>query len=211
MSADTAVFGQIVSADAVEEAVRETLELWLPTYIASVERQQGKPEAFYGSIQSFLAAGQLNHYSEHHMPLCVVVCPGLGERPTVDGDGVVSGAFALAVGIVASADDHDNTDAAAKAWGAAVRACLLQKADLGGIADRVTFQDEQYDELPWEESRSFVGGRITFTVHVDELAHTTMSETAGLLEVPDDPYEEPDAPTTYTSAVITTTPTEEIE
>lgn len=205
--ADTSTFGRIIDANAVETAVRDTLELWMPTYIAEVERQY--PDTWdTGELNTqvwYVAAHQFDRFNEDSLPAVIVICPGLADRPVRDADGSHLCVFGLAVGVVAGSIDRDETDAAVKAYGAAVRACLLQQSMLGDLnADGVTWLGEQYDELPYEQSRSMVGGRITFTVQVDDV----VTKAAGPLQTstpPVDPYATPTQPGTVLTHEIEVT------
>lgn len=211
--ADTSTFGRIIDANAVETAVRDTLERWLPTYIAELERQYPKVGASgweVGELNTqvwYHAAHQFDRFREDNLPAIIVICPGLTDRPVRDADGIHLCTFGLAVGVVAGAIDREETDAAVKAYGAAVRACLLQQSSLGALgADGITWLGETYDELPFEDSRSLVGGRLTFTVQVDDV----VTKLAGPLQPSDPPadiYDPPEPTGTVESHHITVTPT----
>lgn len=198
-------FGRIVSADQVEEAVRDTLRRWMPTYIAEVERQRGWEPGFLNPAIWYHAAHQFDRFNEDALPAVIVICPGLADRPTRDADGVYLCRFGLAVGIVGGAIDRDETDEAVKAYGAAVRACLLQQSALGDFgADGIVWLGESYDELPMEDSRTLIGGRLSFTLDVDDVV-TKLAGPVQTTTPPVDPYVEPPAEQTVQTHVITTT------
>jgi hypothetical protein len=192
------VYGRIVSFDMVERAVSAQLEAWLPWYLSELERQMAEddpdsvPAGGFNRDVTFCEAATFNRMTEDILPAIVVICPGLASRPVRDADGVHQCRFAVAIGVIASAYDHDTTDAAAKAYGACVRAIMGQQPKLGSLnADGVDWVDETYDELPFDDSRSQVAGRLTFTVDVDDVL-TTRFKGPVVLPTVIDPLADPD-------------------
>jgi hypothetical protein len=83
---------------------------------------------------------------------------------------------------------------------------LVQHRALGAFgADGIAWLGEQYDELPYEGSRSLVGGRLTFTVQVDDVVSARPHWPLQGSTPPVDPYETPEAATTVLTHDITVT------
>lgn len=170
---DYDIFRPIFSADVLEEAVIATLRKWMPTYLQEIELQRGWER---GRIQSPRTYGTRNEFSafpDEVMPIVVVVSPGLVDSARPDGEGRYIGWWSLGVGVVARANDEENTNRLAKVYAAAVRAILLQKQGLDGswAFGGVEWVDENFTEIPntAERERTIRSAQVIFRVWVDEL------------------------------------------
>lgn len=164
-------FGSIRPFFLLERAATDTLRgvdldpekpAWLPTYLREVERQWD------------LDAGQLidvNTWSrrswfetipgDEFLPLIAIVSPGLVEMVGKDGKRRYTGKVRLDVGVVVSEPDEPRE--LASYYGAAIRACLVQKG-LAGLDADVDWIGERPDDLPIEQERSLASCRIQFHV-----------------------------------------------
>src|SRR5690349_10466479 len=189
----TDIFGPIFSGDQLEDAVIETLQKWLPTYIREVELQRGLALPADGRIpkpRTYTTRNEFTTFPEDQLPLIVVVSPGLVAPPRADGEGRYVGWFALGIAAVVSASGKANTRRLARQYGAAVRSCILQKSWLEGAATGVEWRDESYDDLPNEDKEKSVSAvQMIFQVQVDNIT-TRWTGPAYPFE-PGDPYTNP--------------------
>jgi hypothetical protein len=166
------IFRPIFDASVLEDAVIATLRAWMPTYIQEIEFQRGWER---GRIQAPRTYGSRNEFStfpDEAMPIVVVVSPGLADAARPDGEGRYIGWWSLGVGIVARANDEENTNRIAKVYAACARAILLQKQGLDGswAFGGVEWIDENFSDIPTaERERTIRSAQVIFRVWVDEL------------------------------------------
>lgn len=183
------VYGPIPTRIQIADAAIEVLRAWLPAYLAEIERQQDLPAESLPRIRSFTTRTQTTKWAEDQTPACVVVCPGLAGPPQRDGQGIWRSSWGLGVAVVTSGNSQESVIANSGFYGAAVRACLLQKQPLPKLDGRLGWLDEDYAEIPESQSRSLSAARIEFEVLIP---HTVddMAGPAGL--PPENPYLPPD-------------------
>jgi hypothetical protein len=193
---DAAVFGPIVTDEDVQAAVAATLQKWMPTYLALIERKVGlAPKSLpVPKVGSYVLTddGTLNKKPEDQLPAIVVLTPGVGKvTPKRDGSGKFRAGFVVNVAAIVSAKDQPSTSALAKRYRKALELILIQQPSLGGFAEGVVFQGWRTDDLRSEDDRTIAAGTNVFEVLVAGIAEAG----AGLLEPLDEPYEETDLPT----------------
>lgn len=142
------IFQRIVSANQVEEAMRDTLKLWMPVYLQEMELQLGRTRAKVPVPRSFMVAGQLEQLRENQLPGILVQSPGLTGVPYHDGDGMYTATWRLIATSLISALDQESTRAVAKLYGAAIRGICVQKPTLGDFAINTKWISESYSDLP---------------------------------------------------------------
>jgi len=181
------VFGKLFVPSKLEEATREILLLWFPTYLREVERQHGYPvdgltvplERNYTSRNSYDAiAGE-------DLPRVVIICPGLMTVPLLSGDGEYRAMWRLGVGVACVAPTEDEAKLHCDIYGAAVRGIVLKHGGKA-IGGRVNWVDEQYVDLPISEQvKQYRAGSLWFSV---DIANVVSNRPKPL--TPDaDPYE----------------------
>lgn len=197
----TNVFGPIVTGADVEAAALATLQLWMTTYLAEIERQTGRSPHALPPIRSWEIIDDLARWPEDQVPAIVLASPGLAGEPQKGGDGTYQATWHLIVAVIASGRDRGSSRSLAQAYGAAVRTLLLQQPSLGGFATAVEWIGERYDVLTSEVARTLAGGRLEFTVDVDDVV-----SIAGAPLHPDpepDPYVDPGDWPTVVEADVT--------
>lgn len=182
------IFEGIPTRIQIAEAARDQLKLWLPAYLAEIERQQGLPAESLPRIRSFTTRTQTTKWAENQTPACVIVCPGLSGPPARDGAGVWRSSWGLGVAVVTSGNSQESVIQNSSYYGAAVRACLLQQQPLPGLDGRIGWLDEDYAEVPESQSRSLAAARVEFQVLIPHM----VCDMAGPVLPPDDPYLPPD-------------------
>ncbi len=168
------LLGPILTADHVEQAALDTLKAWMPTYLAEMERQTGRPAGSVPMVRSWSTLNQFAHWTEDQLPGVILVSPGLAQHPTRRGDGSNWARWTLGVGIVVSARDQPTTNALAKLYAAAVRACLLQHPSLGGKSEGLGWTDERYTDVPSDQARSVAGAQLIFWVEYKDVVNDQM-------------------------------------
>ena len=73
--------------------------------------------------------------------------------------------------VVAYANGRDAVNANVKQYAAATRAILLQHGSLGGFADGVIWESEDYDQGPSDAERTLAVAALTFTIHVADVVN----------------------------------------
>src|SRR5688572_31890645 len=120
----------------------------METYLREVELQLGMEIKTLARPRSYTRKNSFESgYVEEQLPRIVVICPGLAEQPYAEGDGSYFARWNLGVGVLVSARDEASTRMLAQVYAATVRAILLQRSSLDGVATGVFWIDEQYDEF----------------------------------------------------------------
>lgn len=190
------VFGRILHGGQVEDAALATLRAWLPTYLAELERQTGREPGSLPRIRSWSLVSDFSVETEDQLPAGLIVSAGLAEEPERDGERRYAAVWALGVGVITSARDQVTTRRLAMTYAAAIRAVLVQRPALGGLADFVDWIDERYDDVPDDAGRSLAAGRVTFRIGVGDV----VTAAAG----PSQPDPLPDPLEPYETATVAT-------
>lgn len=165
------MFGPIVSGGDVEDAVLDTLRIWIKTYMHHMEDRQGIDRDTYPGIKSYSTHSTFETIpGDDFLPLIVVVSPGLNSPPVKEGDGKFRATWSVGVVIVVSSNSQEAVRKLVMTYAAAIRTCLIQKRDLGGISRGVVWDDEGYDDIPTEDSRSIMAARLYFSIEADGVA-----------------------------------------
>ena len=194
------IFGPILDKTDVENAMEEHLRLWLPTYLAELERQKGyEPETIRTPV-AWLRSNDFSKWPEDHTPAILIISPGLVGDPTREGSSVWSAPYGVGVAAVVSSIDRDSTRKLAGFYGAAIRAAVLQHPSLGNFARDTNWVDERFDDVPQEDERSLASAQEVFRVDVFGV---TAGRT-GPKTPPEDPYAIPADPPIATERNIDT-------
>jgi hypothetical protein len=193
------IFGRIIAAPHVEEAVEDALKLWLSTYLAEVERQNDIEAGAIRRPRSFVTTIEQDVFPGEQLPSIVTISPGLAEDPEREDASVFSAWWNVTVCAVVQASSEKAARAMAGYYAAAIRAALVQHQSLDGFADAVQWISERYEGAqPGERNRSQAVGLVDFRVRVSDV----LTQRAGPLE-PEmgdlSPY--PDYPEVETTAV----------
>lgn len=141
------VFGQIVTGRDVETAVEATLDRWLSTYLAEMERKTSRDPGSLPRIGYWIKTNRFPPPDEISLPAGIIVSPGLSE-PSRRGDGSLDAWWRIQVLVAAGGPNQEVSDELAKLYGAAIRTLLLQHGSLGGFASRLELAGEGYDAVP---------------------------------------------------------------
>lgn len=196
------IYRPIITGADVQAAAMDTLQLWMPAYVAELERQTGREPRSVPLPKTWKhTTEKLQRWPEDQVPAVIVVSPGTEGDPLVNGDGTYDVAFVLGVGVIVAARDQPSANDLVKLYAAAIRTLLVQHASLGGFASGLVWSDEKYDGLPADYLSVGAGAELTFFVAVSGV----MSEDGGPGDPPDDPYDDPgEWPTVETTELILT-------
>lgn len=144
----TSIFGPVITGNDVENAVTTTLRLWLPTYLAEMERHSGRPAGVLPAPRSWSTVSVFHQYNDQQLPAAIVVSPGTADEPERHGDGTYSVTWDVVVAILVKGQTAANANELAKLYATAVRMIALQKGGLGGFASSTDWGGETNDEAP---------------------------------------------------------------
>ena len=164
------LYGAVVTARDVREAVITNLKDWSPAYVGEVSVQSGRVRCGDGALppfRSFGTAASFSTFPEDQLPACVVVFPGLSQTPVRQGDGTYLAEWSVGIGVVVSGKDRDSTDDLVRLYSAAVRMAMIQKPSMSGFALGCRWIDENYDELAYDDSRTIAAGIVSLGIEVD--------------------------------------------
>lgn len=166
------IFGPVVHGGDVEAAALDTLQTWLPTYLAELGERAGHTRGALALPRSWtVASGIDERFPENALPALAVSAPSLSGEPERRGDGTVWASYGLGVGIVVTASTQVAVESLSRIYTAAVRVCLLQKKlpTLAGF-EGINWIAESYDEVdvPREKRRSLASGIVSFDVQLSQ-------------------------------------------
>lgn len=144
----TSIFGPVITGNDVENAVTDTLKLWMPTYLAEMERVSGRDPGVLPAPRSWSTVSTFYQYNDQQLPAAIVVSPGTDGEPERRGDGTYTAVWDVVVAILVKGQDAANANELAKLYAAAVRMIALQKGSLGGFAAGTDWFGETNDEVP---------------------------------------------------------------
>lgn len=182
------IFGNMTDATVVEQAAADTLKLWFKTYSRELELQLGLAQDSIPMPRSYTVATEIDRDVEDQLPAVVVVSPGVSDPPRMEGDGSYRVTWAVGVGVFVSAKDRASTSAAIRRYCAIVRAIVLQKASLGGVATGSRWLDENYDEMDFDDGRTIGVGTVLFEIEVSDAVNRRGGPA---VPTPPDPDDQP--------------------
>lgn len=186
------IYGRLLTATAVEAAMRDHIAAWLPDYLAEMERQTGRTANTIPVPSNYRTSADFERWNEERLPEMVMVSPGLMGEPVATGErGRYRAVWGLAIVVVVSANTKANTDSLAKLYAAAIRGAVMQHRSLGGFARGTQWLDESYDAIPSDSSRNLMGVTVKFAIEVDDVVSTKAGTSAPV---------QPASPTPYTPA-----------
>lgn len=179
-----AVFKDILVASDIEEATILQLTNFLPTYIREIEKQKELPIGKIPYPKHYSNRNSFDIVPGESFPKVIVISPGLAGEPIAKGDGQYIAQWRLGVGVGFAATTEKEANMGCKVIGAAVRAIMVHKQSLGGIAQVIRWVDEGYDDLPIPaQNQLYKAATLYFVVDCENV----VTKWAG----PDQPDQEP--------------------
>jgi len=158
------VYGPLYGGHSVQEAVYNTLQEWLPSYVAEFNRNLGSnvlKEPFeyrhrpdYRTLPRDASAAVL------------ITVPGTIGLPETLQESTRVNWRVEAMIFVYGTKDWQETEALTQAYTACVRACIIQHRDLGGFAETTLWDGEEYMEGEHSGTRTTGVGHVRFAVTV---------------------------------------------
>lgn len=179
--------GPIVLPTDVADVVRNTLETWVPYYLAGIDEQHDRDRGTT-KAPSWSASTDMDRWLEETPPAGLVVCTGTEGAHDKHGDDASYGAwFRVNIGVTASGATEAGAYDLGGRLAAAVVYVLAQQSDMGGLA-----QDAEWDglQIAPTRNRKRMAAEIPARVYVRHVVATRGPLLP--LEVPDTPSGEPD-------------------
>lgn len=195
------VFGPIVSAFEVEDALANSVRRWIRDYLAEIARQRGMPADWLPEFRSIVTAGDISKFPEDQLPSLMVASPGLdtsgrrGRGVEVHGDGTYVARWRVECNCEVSARGNRQALMNCRLYAAAVRALLIQQAlDRRPTTDlelrRVEWLDETYRLRDWTVDRTRAAATTILVIEVADVTNRQMGPADPFY--PTDPDEPPD-------------------
>lgn len=193
-------YGPVYGGHSVQEAVYNTLQKWLPSYIAEFNRSLGSKIL----VEPF----EYRHRPEYRtLPrqasaAILISVPTTVGSPEVFQSGVRANWRVEALIYVYGTKDWQETEALTQAYAACVRTCIVQQRGLGGFAETTFWDGEEYLEGEHSSGRTTGIAHVRFVVTVGN----AMNIYGG---VPNADFAPTGAVTTPSTEPLTPTPTVE--
>lgn len=158
-------YGPTYGANNVQSAVVTTLEKWMPTYIAAVNRNVGT-EALYVPIDYRHRPDYRTLPKSHNVAAVLVSVPGTSSEPLQQQYTIRSDWRAEVQIFIYGTKDWQQTEAFTQAYATCVRTLLIQQRALGGFAQTTKWDGEQYHEGEHNSGRTIGIATVRFVVTV---------------------------------------------
>ena len=158
------VYGPLIGGHTIQEGFYNTLQKWLPAYLAEFNRNLG------GEVLTLPRAYRLKPdwqtLPRNVAAQVLVISNGTTDHPKRHQRQTRSTWEAQASIFIAGTQDWQETQAISLAYGAAVRACIAQHPSLEGIAETTLWTGERYTEKEHVSTRILGLMTINFEVTV---------------------------------------------
>lgn len=158
------VFGPVYGGHTVQEAFYNTLQTWLPTYIAEFNRALGS--------EVLVIPFEYRHRPEYRtLPknssaAILVTVPGTAGQPEIFQNNVRAHFHVDVMVYIYGSTDWQETEALTQAYAACLRTCMVQNRSLGGIAETTIWLGEEYLEGEHSSTRTTGVSHIRFLVTI---------------------------------------------
>lgn len=168
-----ATAGRIVSASSLEDAVEDTLRLWLPFYLGEVTEQNPPLEVVGDVRQVLLDPAGIVRTSAIDWPIetapttVMLASPGMAADTSPGLDGSVRASWTFTLAIFATMPERTDTRRAAQLYAAALSTTMTAKGlEVDGAS--VRFVREMYDGRPARDARTQVLAYAEFVVDIED-------------------------------------------
>jgi hypothetical protein len=176
------VYGPIILASDVEDAIRDVLRDWIDSYLWEIERQHGMEVGGLESPRSWVTSAAIEKFPEDQLPCVVITSPGTTDAPAADGQGLYRVHWRIDVATQAAAAGNRIALRLARLYTAAMRAICVQHQN-SGLARRVDWLGERYDVLDTVDDRTVCIGVVSLRVEVYDVTNRNAA--------PDEPEPQP--------------------
>jgi hypothetical protein len=197
---DIDVFGNIIDAEWVEDALRDTLQAWLPGHLAHQERRRDLDPGYLQRPTNWPTISEFEMDNSRHIPAIIIVSPGSLPNPKRNQKGEYTKTWRFEIAAVVG----DRTEAEARKLGslylAAVIGALVQNRTLGGRVKDCRYMgpdDHAFGTNDRKRTRAIYGTAFEVDVRV------FVNDRLGPTSPPPDPFDPPDPPLNALEAQIT--------
>jgi len=157
------LFGPIVGADDVRQAVRATLQTWSQTYINELAYRTGRQ---LKDFRSFAYQYEYRTLTVDQSPACWVTVPGTRGQPERQGSGPIRVHWVSDVSVVVNGGLWAETADLVALYLKAVRTIILQHGSLQGFAESTMWLSERYAPVGNEAAGRTLGVGVATFEHV---------------------------------------------
>lgn len=162
-------FGPFFGGGSVQEAFYQTLEKWLPTYVAEMNRKLGG-EILNATGLQFRQEPNIRTLSPNIQAQILVNVPHTVGTPENFSAGVRAQWRVNVEVFVYGSKDWQETQALTYAYATVLRALILQQRGLDGVAETTTWEGEEYLEGEHSSTRTTGVAHVTFVVTIGYVA-----------------------------------------
>lgn len=157
------VYGPLVAACDVEDAIRDVLQVWIESYLYEVERQHQMPVGELPVPRSWVTSAELTRFPEDQTTSVIITSPGTLETPAADGRGLYRARWRVDVATQVVAGGNRIAPRLARLYTLAMRAIVVQHQD-HGLARRIDWMGERYDLHTSVDERTLAVGVCSLRV-----------------------------------------------
>ena len=196
--------GPIVLFSDIEVAVRDTLQAWVPFYLAEIDEQADppRPRGTTGAPRAYdVAHEDSQRWLEATPPSLLVVCRGTVDAPQRHGKDAAYGAWwQVNIAVTAGGATEAGTRDLAGRHAGAIYAVITQQPDMGGLCEDARWMGAQAD--PADRNPDVLVAEIEAHVYVPHVIATRGPLIPRASDLPD-----LQALPTVTGSQVTTAPT----
>ena len=157
-------YGPILGGTGVQEAVYNTLKLWLPSYIAETNRQLGS-EILQDNIE-YRHRPEFRTLPKNVACAILVIVPGTSGTPQNFQEFTRANWRVEIDAFIYGTKDWQETQALTNTYAACIRSCIVQHRDLNQFAETSKWMGETYFEGEHTSTRTTGLAKINFEVTV---------------------------------------------
>lgn len=187
---DLNIFGPMVVDTELGTAIEATLEQWLPTYLAYINRALVAAGINVGgdlpAPGAYVHSSDANHFPEETPPAVVIAIPGTLGEPRRYG-GTYRAFWDVRIVCYVDGPSRDLTEALAKYYATAIRGVMVHKPSLGNFADATVWRGTQYGTRVSDRSQRTLGScEVRFSVDVRDVVQEFAGPQNPITSIPAD-------------------------
>lgn len=157
-------YGPILGGTAVQEAMYNTLQMWLPSYVAETNRQLGGD--ILKNVIEYRHRPEFRTLPKNVECAILVVVPGTAGVPQNFQESTRANWRVEVGAFIYGTKDWQETQALTSAYSACIRSCIIQHRDLNKFAQTTKWMSESYLEGEHSATRTTGLAKINFEVTV---------------------------------------------
>ena len=161
----TSLYGRLIAASDVEEALKLHVDHWIDGYLNEVERQHGLDVGWIARPRAFVVHGEEDRYPEDQLPAITVESPSTADLPMADGQGRYTVRWQVNLGIHVAASSE--AVRLSKLYALALRALAVQQPP--PLYMRVDWTAERYPPLALIGDRSIARAQVQLEAQVPDV------------------------------------------